>query len=111
MIELSRVHRLSYHHFNGVHVKSLIHPHRVILELSRKTGCTSCYTGAYFPHLAMEMIVFSQACYNLHYSDERYFFALLDTVSVILAETNLQRSTNFGLNCPTIHDSSVDCCD
>ena len=78
--------RLLYHHFSGVHVRSLIHPHGVILKLSGQTRCTSCYTGTYLILLVVEMIVFSQTCYRLHYSNEGYFFALLITVSVILAE-------------------------
>ena len=59
LMELSQAHRLPYHHFNGVHVRSLIHPHWVILELSGQIGCPNCYTGAYFPLLAMKMIVSS----------------------------------------------------
>ena len=51
LMELSQVHRLPYHHFSGAHVRSFIHPHWVILESSRRTKCTSCYTGAYFPRL------------------------------------------------------------
>ena len=71
------MHRLPYHHFSGVHVKSLIHPHGAILELSGQTGCTSCYTGAYFPFLAMDMIVFLHICYGLHYSADGCLFTLL----------------------------------
>ena len=51
VMELSQAHRLSYHHFTGIHVKSLIHPHWVILESLGRTRCTSCYTEAYFPRL------------------------------------------------------------
>ena len=38
LMELSQAHRLSYHHFSGVHTRSLIHPHRVILESPGRTG-------------------------------------------------------------------------
>ena len=51
LMELSQVHRLPYHHFSGAHVRSLIHPHWVILESSGWTKCTSCYTREYFPRL------------------------------------------------------------
>ena len=51
LMELSQAHRLPYHHFNGVHVRSLIHPHWVILESSRRIRCTSCYTRVFFPRL------------------------------------------------------------
>ena len=95
VIVLSQAYRLPCHHFNGVHVKSLTHPHWVILELSGQTKCPNCYTGACLSLLAMEMIVFSQTYYSLHYLNERYFFALLVTVLVILAEMSLQMSTTF----------------
>ena len=45
----------------------------------------------------MEMIVFSQTCYSLHYSTEGYLFALLATVSMIFAEMSLQQSTTSGV--------------
>ena len=51
LMELSQAHRLPYHYFSGAHVRSLIHPHWVILKSSGWTRCTSCYTGAYFPRL------------------------------------------------------------
>ena len=89
------MHRRLYHHFSGVHARSLIHPHGVILELSGHTKCLGFYSRAYFPFLVVEMIVFSQTYYSLHYSDDRYFFALLATVSVTLAKMSLQRSTTF----------------
>ena len=107
-MELSLVHRLPYHHFSGVHVRSLIHPHWVILELSGQTGCSSCYTGAYFSLLVVEMIVFSQTYYSLHYWDEVYFFALLVIVSVIGRDEPLEEHDVLGFDCPAIHDSSVD---
>ena len=86
----------SYHHFSRAHVRSLIHPHGVILELSRQTRHTSFYTRAYFPLLVVEMIVFSQTCYNLHYPGKGYLFALLVTLSVIFIEMSLQQSATFG---------------
>ena len=95
-MELSQGHRLPYHHFSGVHVRSLIHLHWVILELSGLTRCTSCYIGAYFPFLDVEMIVFSQTCHILHYLAEEYLYALLVTISMIFAKMSLQRSTTFG---------------
>ena len=70
----------------------------------------SCYTGAYFPHLAVEMIVFSQTCYSPHYSTEIYLSALLVIVSMILVERALSEAQHLSFDCPTIHDSSVDCC-
>ena len=33
-VELLQEHRFPYHHFSGVHVRSFMHPHGVILELS-----------------------------------------------------------------------------
>ena len=97
-MELSQAHRLSYHHF-----KYLIHHHLVILELSGETGCPSCYTGSYFPLLVVEMTVFSQIYYSLHYLDEGYLFALLVIVSVILAKMSLQRSLTFGVLTVSLH--------
>ena len=41
-------------------------PIESILESSGQTRCTSCYTGAYFPPLVVEMNVSSQICYGLH---------------------------------------------
>ena len=70
-------------------------PHWVILELSGQTECTSCYTEAYFPPLAVEIIVFSRTCYSLHYSAKGYLFALLVIVLVIFVEMSLQWSTTF----------------
>ena len=51
VMELSQAQRLPYHHFRGVHIKSPIHPHWVILESSGRTRCTSCYTRVHFPRL------------------------------------------------------------
>ena len=39
VMELFQAHNLPCHHFSGVHVKSLIHLHWVILELSGLTRC------------------------------------------------------------------------
>ena len=83
------MHRLPYHHFSGVHVRSLIHPDGVILELLGQTKCTICYTGAYLSFLVMEMIFFSQTCYRFFYSVEGCLFALLVIVSMIFAEMSL----------------------
>ena len=94
--ESSQVHRLLYHHFSEVHVRSFIHPYGVILELSGQTRCTSCYTREYLPLLAVEIIVFSQTCYSLLYSVEECLFALLVTISMIFYEMNLQMSITFG---------------
>ncbi|RVW72565.1 hypothetical protein CK203_060075 [Vitis vinifera] len=47
-------------------VGSPICPIESILESSGQTRCTSCYTGAYFPPLVVEMNVSSQICYGLH---------------------------------------------
>ena len=113
LIELSQAHRLPYHHFSGAHVRSLICPYWVILKSLRRTRCTSCCIGAYFPRLptwqealvailgifpffVMEMIVFSWSCYHFLYSAERYLFALLVTVSMIYVEMSLLRSLTFG---------------
>ena len=96
VMELSQTPTLPYHHFSEGHVRSLIHPHGVILELSGQTRCTSCYIGAYFPLLVVEMIVFSQTCCSLLYSADGCLFTLSVTVSMIFAVMNLQRSTTFG---------------
>ena len=46
-VELLQAHRFPYHHFNGVHVRSFMHLHGVILELSRQIKYIWCHTGAY----------------------------------------------------------------
>ena len=72
-IELFRVHWFPHHHFSGVHVRSFIHPRGVILELSGQTGYIWCHTRAYFPPPVVEVMIFSQICYSLQRSVERYF--------------------------------------
>ncbi|RVW99488.1 hypothetical protein CK203_038488 [Vitis vinifera] len=57
------------------YMSDLLCIHGAILELSGQTGYTSCYTGAYFPLLAMEMIVSSQIYYGFHYSAEGSFLS------------------------------------
>ena len=37
-------------------------------------GCISCYTGAYFPFLVVEMIVFSHSFHDLLYLIEGHSF-------------------------------------
>ena len=54
--------------FRQVHVGSSVHPHRVSHESSGQIGYTWCYTGAYFPHLAMEAFVLSHVRYSFHHS-------------------------------------------
>ena len=70
--ELPQARGFPCHHFSGVHDRSFVRPHGVILELSGQIGYIWCHTGAYFPHLAMEMIILSQVCYSFHYSIKRY---------------------------------------
>ena len=53
--------------------------------------------GNIFPLLVVDMIVFSQTHYSLYYSDERYLFALLVTVSMIFVKMSLQTSMTFGV--------------
>ena len=72
-IKLFQVHWFLHHCFSRVHVRSFIHPCGVILELSRQTKYIWCHTGAYFPSPVVEVMVFSQICYSLHCSAERYF--------------------------------------
>ena len=69
---LSHVPGFSRRHFSGVQVRSFVRPHGVILELSGQIRYIWCHTGAYFPTLAMEMIILSQICYSFHYSIEIY---------------------------------------
>ena len=88
-------HRLPHHHFRRVHVRSPIHPCKVILKSSRQTGWPSCHTRAYFPFSAMEVIVFSQGGYRLHYSVKRCLFTLLVIVSMIFVKMSLQMSSTF----------------
>ncbi|RVW90782.1 hypothetical protein CK203_028616 [Vitis vinifera] len=47
------------------------------MELSQVAGCPSCYIRAYSTPLALEMIVFLQISYGLHYSVEKCLFTLL----------------------------------
>ena len=72
LTKLSQARGFPHHHFSGVHVRSFVHPHGVILELSRQIGYIWCHTGAYFPPLAMKIIIPSQIYYNFHYSAKRY---------------------------------------
>ena len=45
------------------------------------------------PLSVVEMIVFSETCYNPHYSIERCLFTLMVIVSVMFVEMNLRQST------------------
>ena len=117
LMELSQAHRLPCYHFNGVHVRSLIHPHWVILESSGQTRYRpdvlvailgyifliyphgkmhQLLYWAYFPLSVVEMIIFSRSCCRFLYLAEGYLFALLVTISMIYAEMSLQRSLTFG---------------
>ena len=100
--ELSQAHGFPRHHFSGVHVRSFVRPHGVILELSGQIGYIwcQCHTGAYFPHLAMEMIILSQICYSFHYSSRDVAFASLVTIPVFFVEVSFQWSTMFGFWSP-----------
>ena len=71
-MELSQAHGFPHHHFSGVHVRSFMHPHGVILELSGQIGYIWCHTGAYFPPLAMKAIILSHIYYVFHHSTEIY---------------------------------------
>ena len=57
--ELSQARGFPHHHYRGVHVRSCVHPHGIILELLGQIGYIWCHAGAYFPPLAMEMIILS----------------------------------------------------
>ena len=72
-IKLFQVHWFLHHCFSRVHVRSFIHPHGVILELSGQTEYIRCHIGAYFSPPVVEVMVFSQICYSLHRSAKRYF--------------------------------------
>ena len=95
-VELLQVHRFPHHHFSGVHVRSFIHPHGVILELLGHIGYIWRYTGTYFPHLVMEAIVLSQIHCSFHHSAEIYCICLTDCCSCdfrqdeLLVERNVQ---------------------
>ena len=88
--KLSQVHRLPYHRFNGVHVRFLIHPMELFSSDQDRPDALVAILGHISLFLAVEMIVFSQTCYSLHYSAEGYLFALLATVLMIFAEMSLQ---------------------
>ena len=79
--ELSQVSRFPRHHFSGVHIRSFTHPHGVVIELSGQIGYIWCHTGAYFPPLAVETIVFSQIRYNFHHSAKIDCICLTDRYS------------------------------
>ena len=87
--ELSQVLGFPRHHFNGVHIKSFTHPHGVILELSGQIIYIWCHTVAYFPRLAMEMIILSQICYSFHYSVERYCICFTGHYSCVVRRDEL----------------------
>ena len=72
-IKLFWVHWFPHHHFSEVHVRSFIHPHGVILELSGQTEYIRCHIEAYFSPPVVEVMVFSQICYSLHRSAKKYF--------------------------------------
>ena len=98
------------HPFYGVHVRSFVRPHGVIRELSGQIGYTWCHTGAYFPPVAMEMIILSQICYSFHYLVERYCICLSGHYSCAFSS----RWAFSGARCssfdhPTSQDYSVDC--
>ena len=76
-MELSQVHGFPHHHFRGVHIKPFMHPHGVILELSWQIGYIWCYTGAYLPPPAVEVIVLSQICYSFSHSTGKYFICFI----------------------------------
>ena len=89
--ELSQVRGFLLHPFSGVHVRSFVRPHGVILELSGQIGYIwcQCHTGAYFPHLAMEMIILSHICYSFHYSVERYCICFTGHYSYVFRRDEL----------------------
>ena len=72
---------LPRHHFSGVHIRSFTHPHGVILGLSGQIGYIWCHTGAYFPHLATEVVVLSHVRHNFHHSAEIHYIRLADHYS------------------------------
>ena len=90
-MELSQVHRLPYHHFNGVHVRSLIHPMELFSSHQDRPDALIAILGYISIFLVVGMIVSSQTYYSLHYSAERCLFALPTTVSMIFVEMSLQQ--------------------
>ena len=71
------MHSLPYHHFSGVRVRFLIHPMELFLSYQDRPDALVVILGHISLLLALEMIVFSQICYGLHYSTEGCLFTLL----------------------------------
>ena len=86
-----------------------MHPHGVILELSGQIRYIWCHTGAYLPHLAMEMIILSQVCYSFHYSVERYCTCSIGHYSCVVHRDKLPVERCSGFDRPISQDYSVDC--
>ena len=80
--KLSQARGFLGHHFSRVHLRSFVHPHGIILDLSGPTRYVWCYTGAYFSHSAAETIVLSQICYSFSSLGRDIVFALLVTIPV-----------------------------
>ena len=102
--------RFPRHLFYRVHVRSFVRPHGVIRKLSGQIGYTLCHTGAYFPLVAMKMIILSQICYSFHYLIERYCICFSGHYSCAFSSRwafNGARCSSF--DHPTSQDYSVDC--
>ena len=111
MMELSQAHRLTYHHFSGVHVRSLIHPHWAILESLGQTGGTSCYTRAYFPSLAAEMICFLTDFLQSSLPGRGIFVCITShCFDDFLTRWTFNGVLHSSFDCPIIYDPLVDCC-
>ena len=61
------MHRFPHHRFSGVHVRSFIHPHGVILELSGHIGTSDAMLGY---------------IHSFSYGDDRYLTDLLQFSSL-----------------------------
>ncbi|KAL6350192.1 hypothetical protein AAG906_004133 [Vitis piasezkii] len=78
------------------------------MELSQ-AGCPSCYIRAYSTPLALEMIVFLQISYGLHYSVEKCLFTLLcHYFSDFGRDEPLEEHDLLDFDCLAIHDFLVD---
>ena len=87
--KLCRVPGFPRHHVSAVHIRSFTYPHGVILGSSGWIGYIWCHTRAYFPLLAMEMIVLSQTRYSFHHSAEGYCIRLINHYSWALHRDEL----------------------
>ena len=96
-VELLQAHRFSHHHFSGVHVRSFMHPHGVILPFSGQIGYIWCHARAY-SFLKLWRWSFSHKSVTIFITQSRdTAFALLVTIHVIFIEMSFRWSTTFRL--------------